>query len=69
MIPDLRPANIGAAVAVILMVLGWLLVGRDPTDTESQIIFWSSAAIGLVVLLRIEPRDSRRERPDGHQPR
>lgn len=56
-----RSAHIGLAVAISLMGLGWVAVGRNPTDVELQLIFWTATAIGAIVLWRVEFGGGRRQ--------
>ena len=52
---SLRNGNIGLAVAVAMMAVGALIVGKNASDTEMQLIFWPAFFTGIVVML-VMPR-------------
>lgn len=59
---SLRNGNIGAAVAIAMLVAGFLVFGADPGDTERQLILWPAFFAGIAVMLVLEGRAERRER-------
>ncbi|HYI79857.1 MAG TPA: hypothetical protein VEW67_03260 [Thermoleophilaceae bacterium] len=58
----LRNGNIGAAVAIAMLIAGFLIFGTDPSDTERQLIFWPAFFTGIAVMMVLEGRAERRER-------
>lgn len=59
---SLRNGNIGAAVAIAMLVAGFLIFGADPSEAERQLILWPAFFTGIAVMLVLEGRAERRER-------
>ncbi len=59
---SLRNGNIGAAVAIAMLITGLLIFGANPGETERQLILWPAFFTGIAVMLVLEGRAERRER-------
>jgi len=57
-----RKAHIGLAVTIVLMVVGFAIVGLDPSDAEYQAVVWGSVGLGFVVLYLQYALEARRQR-------
>lgn len=57
-----KAVGLGFAVYLVLLLGGLSIVGGDPSDSELQLIFWPSMAVGLgvaaLVIFRGAPSDS-----------
>lgn len=62
---NVRNANAGLGAAVAAMLVGVLVVGANPSDTEMQLIFWPAFLLGIAVLCVLASRERRRDRSRG----
>ena len=62
---DFRKAHIGLAVMAVLMVVGFSVVGLNPSDAEYQAVVWSSVGLGFVVFFLQYEVEARREEKSG----
>jgi hypothetical protein len=54
-----KQAHISAAVAVVFMVIGHLVVGKDSSDVEYQVVIWTSVVAGYTVFFWLMSREYR----------
>jgi hypothetical protein len=59
-----RAGNVGAVVVVAMMVLGFSIVGRDPSDIQMHFVFWPAFLAGIFVVMVMVHRDGARKRRD-----
>jgi hypothetical protein len=53
-----KAIGLGFAVYLALFVVGLLIVGMHPSDTEMHLAVWPAAAAGFAVTMHIAIRDS-----------
>jgi hypothetical protein len=56
---SLRPGNIGLVVAIGLMIVGFAIVGTNPSDTEMRLICLPALVVGIAVTLTLVGREDR----------
>jgi peptidoglycan/LPS O-acetylase OafA/YrhL len=59
---DFRHAHVALAVGIAVMIVGSLIIGRNPTDAESQAVGWVTMGVAFAVLVCLHERDHRRRR-------
>jgi hypothetical protein len=50
---DRKAIGLGFAIFLLLYLLGLLIVGGNPSDTEMHLALWPAAAVGLAVTMRV----------------